>query len=157
MNASAKSRSLWPYFIIAYFVIFGSALATWIIYAFHEDMDLVRNDYYQEEILYQQQLDRLNRTQPFRAEVRITHDKSLQAITITLPAAHTQHLVMGCIQLYRPSDAKLDRSVPLSVDSSGTQRIDAKRLRPGFWKVRVTWTAGGQEYFFDQPLVVAAM
>ncbi len=157
MNPSRKRRNPWPYAIITYFVIFASALAAWIAYAFRQNMDLVSKDYYQEEVLYQQQLDRVNRTRLLGDEVRVTHDASQRAILITVPAAHARQYVTGRVHLYRPSDAKLDRSVPLSVDSRGHQRIDAQELRAGLWKVRVEWTADGREYFFDQPVVVAGL
>jgi hypothetical protein len=40
--------------------------------------------------------------------------------------------------------------------ADGTQRLDAKRLRDGLWKVRVKWNANGQDYFLDQPVIVTS-
>lgn len=154
---TSRSRSPWPWAIVGWFVVFAGAMAAWIVYAVRQDMDLVRDDYYQEEVLYQQQLDRMNRTQPLRGEVRVSYDASRHAITVALPAMHARQKISGRIQLYRPSDAKLDVTVPLSVSADGTQRIDAKNLRAGLWKVRLQWTADGQEYFLDEPIVVAGI
>jgi len=157
MNPPHQPRNPWPCAIIAYFIIFASAMAAWITYAVRQNMDLVGQDYYEQEIRYQQQLNRMSRTQTVRGEVSVAYDPAQQAITVQLPAAHGRQHASGSIQFYRPSDARLDRTAQLSVNSDGTQRLDAKNLRPGLWKIRVRWSAAGQDYFFDQPVVVGGI
>ena len=157
MNAPTIKRNPWPYAIIAYFIVFASAMAAWITFAVRQNMDLVRQDYYEEEIRYQQQIDRQNRTQAIRSEVNVSYDGAQQAITLTLPSTHARQQASGTIQLYRPSDASLDRTVQLVVHAEGTQRLDAKALRPGLWKVRIQWTTAGQDYFFDQSVVIGGI
>jgi len=157
MNSPATKRNPWPYAIIAYFIVFASAIAAWITFAVRQNMDLVRKDYYEEEIRYQQQIDRQNRTQAIRSEVNVSYDGTQQAITLTLPSTHARQQASGTIQLYRPSDASLDRTVQLVVNAEGTQRLDAKALRPGLWKVRIQWTTAGQDYSFDQSVVIGGI
>jgi len=41
------------------------------------------------------------------------------------------------------------------LNAAGIQRLDAKELRDGLWKVRVNWNVGGKDYFVDQPVIVA--
>jgi hypothetical protein len=41
------------------------------------------------------------------------------------------------------------------VNTVGEQVLDAKPLRPGLWKIRVQWTIGGEDYYFDQTVVIA--
>jgi nitrogen fixation protein FixH len=77
-------------------------------------------------------------------------------IDIALPAGHARQGPTGSIQLYRPSDASLDQNVALAVGKDGDQKIDATKLRPGLWKVRITWKVGAEEFFFDQSIVVGA-
>ena len=117
-------------------------------------MDLVRSDYYEEEVRYQGQLERLNRTAALRSEVAISHDAMKREVTLQLPAAHLAPRPVGQIQFYRPSNAALDLKVPLAVDAAGRQRIGTGTLRGGLWKMRVQWSGVGQEYFFEQVIVV---
>jgi len=152
----AKSRNPWPIAIIAYFIVFISGIVTFAIFASRQKVELVRPDYYADEIQFQQQLDRLNRTQPISAGVTIVYDSDQQTITVTLPVAHPQHATSGQIHLYRPSDAHLDQDLALALDPEGVQQVDAKTLRPGLWKVRVQWTVDGQDYFFAQTVIVRA-
>jgi len=156
MNSLAAKlpRNLWPHAIIAWFVVFAAALAAWITFAVRQNLDLVRADYYEEEVRYQGQLDRLNRTASIRSEISLGHDAAKREITLLLPAAHLTPRPYGAIHFYRPSDAALDFQVPLAVDAAGHQRIRTGALRGGFWKVRIHWSASGREYYFEQGIVV---
>ena len=158
MNANAikpaPPRSPWPYAIIGWFALFGTAMAAWVVVAVRNDMDLVSADYYDREIRHQRQIDRQARTQTIQSEVKVAYDAAQQRITVTLPATHAAQ-ALGRINFYRPSDAKLDREVKLALNSAGEQMLDAKALRPGLWKVRVQWTFAGEEYFFAQTVIIA--
>ena len=151
MNKSP--RNLWPASIVGFFVIAIVFLVTFVAWAMRQREDLVSADYYEREVRYQQQLDSMNRSQNFAAHVLITFDPAWQAVVIKLPKDQRQG-ASGKVHLYRPSDARLDREMPLALNTDGVQKVDAKNLEGGLWKVRVKWNAGGQEYFLDQPVIV---
>lgn len=148
------SRNPWPIAITGFFAVAILFIVTFIAFAMRQREDLVSADYYEREIRYQSQLDSMNRSQALAAQAVVTFEPAQQAIVITLPPAQTQG-AKGNIHLYRPSDARLDRNVPLALNAAGIQRLDAKDLRDGLWKVRVKWNVGGKEYFVDQPVIVA--
>jgi len=155
MNQKTKPRrNPWPILIIAYFIVFIAFTAFIVVYLSRQKMDLVRGDYYDDEIRYQEQLDRMNRTQEFKAQVAIAYDPARQFINIALPSDHAQARPSGRIRLYRPSDESLDREIKLTVDHNGVQRVDAKSLRSGLWKVRVYWTVDGRDYFFGETVII---
>lgn len=156
MSSTVASRNPWPIAIIAFFALFISAAASYIVFAVRQDMDLVRPDYYEEELRYQKQLDRLHRTAPLEASVTVAYHEAGQQIEIRLPQLHAVPTTTGSIHLYRPSDAELDRHLPLALDPAGLQRLDARQLRAGLWKVRIQWTAEGQEFFVDRPLLIGS-
>jgi nitrogen fixation protein FixH len=147
------SRNPWPIAISGFFVIAILFIATFIAFAMRQREDLVSADYYEREVRYQSQLDSLNRSQALAAQAVVTFELAQQVIVITLPIGQTRGAT-GSIQLYRPSDARLDREVPLALNAEGIQRLDARELRDGLWKVRVKWNVGGKGYFVDQPVIV---
>ena len=149
-----SKRNPWPYAIILYFIVFILFIAGFIAWAVRQNVDLVRPDYYQDEILFQKQIDTLHRTLAVAGQVAVNYDLAGQAITIQLPPAHAVQGITGSIHLYRPSDAKLDREVKLAVSDKGAQRIESAHLEPGLWKVRVQWKANGQEFCFDQRVII---
>lgn len=151
MNNPPTSRNLWPASITAFFIVAALLLAIFVVWAMRQRDDLVSADYYEREIRYQQQLDALNRSSALAAEVIVTFDAAQQAILITLPAAKG---ATGRVHLYRPSDARLDRDLPLELNDAGVQRLDATRLTAGLWKVRVAWSVDGKDYYLDRPVIV---
>lgn len=153
-SAPPHPRSFWPYAIMIWMAIFATGVFSFIVFAQRNHVDLVGADYYAQEIQFQKQIDRVANTRAVKREVSIRY--AAGEIDLALPAEHARQNPTGTIQLYRPSDASLDQQVLLEVGSDGGQKIDAKKLLPGLWKVRVTWKAGGEEYFFDQSIVVGA-
>ncbi|HEY1170554.1 MAG TPA: FixH family protein [Verrucomicrobiae bacterium] len=152
MKTENVKRNPWPYAIIAWFVIFITAMTAWAVVATRNNMDLVRKDYYEEELRHQQQIDRVNRTAQLRQDITVTTDTT--SLTFKLPTEHATGKPTGEVQLYRPSDASLDKKLTLAVNESGLQRIDASELKGGLWKLRVSWRLGEAEYYFDQSVVL---
>jgi len=156
-NTTTKTspRNLWPAAITGFFIVAIIFIVTFIAWAVRQREDLVSADYYVREVQYQAQLDSMNRSHAVATRTVVTFEPAGQTIMITLPEAQTPG-VTGSIHLYRPSDARLDRELPLALAADGTQRLDAKLLRDGLWKVRVKWSANGQDYFLDQPVIVTS-
>jgi hypothetical protein len=147
----SMKRNPWPYAIVGYFVVFIAAMASWITFAVRNDMELVRKDYYEQEIKFQQQIDRLERTAAVKESVTVNYQPAAQIVSLRLPAA-----ARGEVHLYRPSDAKLDRRVKLDLDATGTQTLNVAGLRGGLWRMRISWEAEGREFYFEEPLVIEA-
>jgi hypothetical protein len=147
-------RNLWPWAIITYFIVFTGGVVTWIVFAVHHQDQLVRPDYYEQEITYQKQIDTVARTSAVQSQIGMTYRPTEQTLVLRLPASVSRP-VLGRIRLYRPSDAKLDRDLPVALDKDQSQTVNLSSMQAGFWKVHVTWTADDHEYCFEKPLVIA--
>ncbi len=147
----SRTINPWPYAILCFFGVFIAAVAGFIIFALRQDMDLVRADYYEQEVRFQEQIDRVNRTDTVKSQVAADYDAPSGILTVALPATHRLG-AEGQIQLYRASDAKLDRTFPIT---SGMQTLRVGELHPGPWKLRLKWRAGGEEFYFEKLLYVS--
>ena len=147
-------RNLWPYALIAWFVLFIGGLATWASFAIRHEDQLVGPDYYEREIKYQSQMERIERAASLGARVELDCRGERKTLLVSLPVNAVSGKTPGRIQLYRPSDAKLDRETPLAPGAGGSQSVDVSGLRSGLWRVRLSWTAGGGEYFFEKQVVI---
>lgn len=154
MAQPISKRSFWPIAIIGFFVLAILGIVSFIAWAVGQDMDLVRKDYYAQDISYQKQFDRMQRAQQLNSAATIEHDNTAQTIVITLPAAQSHRETTGFVHFYRPSDASLDQTVKLAVNENGTQRIDATSFRDGHWRIRVYWKVNGEEFYFERSLVL---
>jgi len=152
--AAPHSRNLWPFGIVAAFVVFIVGTVTLVLLSRLQRDDLVTADYYARELRYQDQIESAERTRHIRDQVQVTHDPTAQQIAITLPPQHASLRPTGTIQLYRPSAADQDREVPLDPDLTGHQALDARALESGVWRVRVHWSVNGEDYAVEERLVI---
>ena len=153
MNLFAKSRNPWPIGLVVFFIVFAAYIVGFVVFASRQKMDLVREDYYDQEIRFQQQIDRVHRTVAVLANADIDYDRAGDLVTLSLPSVQ-HHEISGTVSFYRPSDASLDTDVKLGLDLAGHQSVNVRALRAGLWKVRVQWQATGQEYVFEKPIVI---
>ena len=145
-------RNPWPLAIVLTFALFISGTVGLVVMACSQRSDLVSNDYYDQEVRYQNHIEQVRRTHQLPAPGTIRYDQQAQRILVGLPPEQVRSPVRGWIKLYRPSAAGLDRQFELHPGTDGLQRLDASALVPGLWKVRVCWTSGGEDYFMDQPI-----
>jgi hypothetical protein len=150
------TRNPWPVGIIAACALFVAGTAGLIALACSQKVDLVSKDYYEQELRFQSQIDRAERTRRTAGQASIAYDPARQCITVSLPPGHVHGNVWGSVQLYRPSAAGMDRAVKLDPDASGVQRLDAAGLAPGLWKIRLSWTVDHQDYYLENQVIVAS-
>jgi hypothetical protein len=141
-------KNPWPYAIIGYFVIFIAAMTSWIVFAVHNDHELVRKDYYEQEVNFQSELDRAARSAT--QDAAVTYDMRKENVIVRVPG----EVSGGTIFFYRPSGARLDRTFPLKTER-GEQSITVSGFAQGLWRVRVSWSAKGLEYHHDETLILA--
>jgi hypothetical protein len=140
----------WPLSIIAYFTVAILGCGTFVVYCNRHPADLVAADYYEQEMRYQGQIDRIQHAQERAQLASVTYDADRSQLRIALPPHQSRENATGQIQLYRPAAMDQDRHVRLEPDARGVQTIDTRDLRPGLWKARVSWTSDRQDYFLDQ-------
>ena len=147
----------WPIGIAGFFVVLIAALATWAVVAQRNREELVSADYYEQEVAYQQQINRLRRSADSGVVIGFVSVGQGGVIRIARPLASRPGEAQGRIRLYRPSEAALDREVPVLVGADGIQSIDAGTLKPGLWKVRVHWGPEDSGYYAEGSVVVPPM
>ncbi len=139
----------WPYGLVAFLGSFFCAVVGFGIFATRHHQDLVSPDYYDHEIRFQEQIDRVARTEALSSEVTVALVAGSGQLELQVPANS-----VGTIKLYRPADARLDLIFPLILDAQGRQRLDVSALKPGLWKAHVQWKSGSEEFFKDVPVVI---
>jgi len=154
MKTDSSHWDLWPVSIIAFFSVAILGCGTFIAFCSRHPADLISSNYYEEEVRYQGQIDRLQHTQQRAQFASVTYDATTKLITISLPPDQSRAKPSGQIQLYRPSAMNLDRQLKLELNPNGVQTLDAAALLPGLWKVRVSWALDNRDYFIDQKLVI---
>lgn len=125
-----------------------------VLIAALQDYDLVHKDYYQKEIAYQEQIDRVNRTNSLTDPPRVEYLTDEGAVLLHFPDSATNNSLTGSVVFFRPSDASLDRKVVLELDSKGQQKIQLQRLSRGNWKMQLYWAIDSVDYYYEESIYI---
>ncbi len=134
-------------------IVVFTLISFWFMhFAFSQEVNLVRDDYYEEEIRHQDKMDKIKRTQNLEVPLNIELEK--EEIVLNFPSIAKEKNISGTILLYRPADRNLDTSIPIETDSTLTQVIKTNSILPGLWKVQVSWAIDSIKYFSEEILMV---
>ena len=114
--------------------------------------DLVTENYYEEEVAYQDQIERIERSKDLSQSVKLNHNPSNKIIVLEFPSDFNADSIAGNILFFRPSDAKQDQILPIRLNDEGLQILDVKNLSRGMWRVKIFWHMGGEEYYDEKTL-----
>lgn len=109
------------------------------------DHDLVTEDYYQEELKYQSDIDKEASAKSLTKN--ITHERTEDGIVLKFPENLKTQNIDGKVFLYRPSNKQLDFEIPISL-SNHNLLIPDKRLLDGRWNIKVYWTHNKKDYLY---------
>jgi hypothetical protein len=140
----------WGYKIAVLYGGFVVIVLASVFFAMTQKVDLVTDNYYEKELKFQEQIDKSQRTKALKEKTGI--ELSGGFIKIRFPNAPDKNNQKDFILLYRPSDPSKDLKIAVSADTLGFQSIPADRLSKGFWKIKLSWTSGGTE-FFDEGMI----
>ena len=113
------------------------------IYTFTLDYFLVSENYYQQGIDYQDQIDKVKRTAELGESVNWRYDSINQVVNLQYPV----ELSSGKVVFYRPSNSNLDRYVKIEKDENNQQSINVRNWQKGFWKIKVDWELNEEMYY----------
>ena len=141
----------WPLAITLAYGLFALLTIGFVVFAVRNPTDLVSRDYYRDEIQHQQRIDSERRAQNDPDAPTIVVDKSARTCVVHFPGAVPAN---GTLTLYRPADAKLDRTVPVSLDELQNQVLNLADAASGLWRLRIEWTRSNETYFSEEVLVL---
>jgi nitrogen fixation protein FixH len=142
----------WGVGITIVIVLFSVITLAFVYFAFTQEVNLVRDDYYQAEVQFNEKLETIKRTEKLSEDVKINVLKN--NIEIIFPKFLETEDISGTVFLYRPSDRNLDFNFPIKLDSSNTQLIATNKIMPGHWKIDIEWNIDTNLYFSNKTLMV---
>ena len=114
------------------------------------DHDLVTETYYEEELQYQNDIDKQRNAQKLLQNVTMTQTEA--GIVITFPKTFAADNIKGKVFLYRPSNKHFDFEIPISL-SNHTLLIPDNRLLGGRWNLTVDWSYDEVMYLYKKEII----
>lgn len=139
----------WGYKIAIVYLLFVAGIGFLVFRATGEKFDLVTQDYYGEELNYQQIIDQAANTAKLSATVTV--EKKGHELVIRFPEEMKNKKKQVDFFLYCPSNAQKDFRVTREIsEASFSQPLPAGTK--GLYELKLTWETEGIKYYFEQKL-----
>jgi nitrogen fixation protein FixH len=141
----------WGWGITIVYTAFAVATLGFVYFAMTQNVDLVREDYYQYSLDHDKHAEAMRRTAALGAAAEIV---TLQdVVRIDIPNDH-RPTFKGTVHFYHPARPEWDRWHDLVTDESGVMLIPVGDLQKGTWTVTVVWQSGGFEYEMQRTVTI---
>lgn len=111
---------------------------------------LVTDDYYKQELEYQDDIDKVNNSKTLEKDISYT--KTKQGLVFKFPENLDPKKIAGKVFLYRPSNEHLDFETQISISESYLLVPD-KRLLDGRWNISIDWQYNGKSYLYKKSII----
>lgn len=142
----------WGIGIALSYVLFVVIIVSLVIFSSTKDVNLVTDEYYADELKYQDQIEKVKRTGSLSDELAISTD--INYIQIQFPPIFANSQINGEILFYRPSDRKKDFLVNIELNEDNKLVVRKSGIDKGLWKIKINWSAGDQEYYNEKILMI---
>lgn len=133
------------------YAVFVAGMIFMIYSASKVALNLESKDYYQQDLNYQNRMDRMANSASLQQKLRISYRAEDQEIEIDYPK--TLHDFTGSVTLFRPSNSHFDKTYKVQSETAKPQIIDVSDLLEGMWKIKVLWQAGNRK-FYDESVIM---
>lgn len=111
--------------------------------------DLVTDEYYAKEMMYQTEIDAETNTNNLTE--KIISKKTDKGWNLIFPKELEPSKIKGKVFLYRPSNEKLDFELPLNLTSSELI-IPSNKMLEGRWNITIDWNYEDIHYLYKEQI-----
>lgn len=143
----------WGTSIVIAFILFIAFIMYFVVSMMTNekyDHDLVTEEYYEEELLHQNEIDKMTNAKALQENV--SWKKTADGIEIVFPSDINYKNITGKVFLYRPSNKKLDSEFNIAL-SNKIMLIPKTKLLDGRWNIKVDWQYQGIPYLYKESIV----
>ncbi|MFN4123801.1 MAG: FixH family protein [Flavobacteriales bacterium] len=144
-----KKKFNWATGIFLAYSAFVALIVVMVVSTYQQNIDLVTPNYYEQELKYQQRQAELIRSSQLQENVLLMMNN--QVLILKFPQGKT---VAGQVELFRPSDKRMDVQLPITTNSEGEMLINKSPLKSGMYKVLISWIMDDISYFNEETIVI---
>ena len=144
----------WGKGIILSFVVFVGVIFTMVYISVNTEFSLVAKNYYEQEIDFEDQLDRIRNFNALDKQPEFNFDRSKQLISLGFDEEIATAIQEGKVKFFRASNARYDKEYTLELDEANSFTIDSKTLLTGAWTIQLLWSDGAKEYYKEIKFVI---
>jgi hypothetical protein len=132
------------------FMLYGgfvALIAFLVVSSMRQNADLVAEDYYQQELQYQNRIDQTDAAlkSGFYPAIVVTDSQ----VNIVFPDTVRSLGITGEVIFYRADNKALDYTEKISLDNTGKMSIAQSKFTAGRYQAKVKWKSAGQDYYYE--------
>lgn len=110
---------------------------------------LVSEDYYKDELYYQEEIDKLNNASKLKENLTVKRTEG--GMLITFPKSIDIKNVTGTVSLLKNSDKRLDFKKEIKLIGN-TMLINDEKLIGGKWNIKIIWNLNDVDYMYKEAI-----
>lgn len=147
MNGQNTSSMSWGTKIFILYGGFVALIAFLVVSSMRQNVDLVTEDYYQQELQYQTRIDQTDAAIKSGFSPAIVVNDS--HVNIVFPDTVRSLGVAGEVVFYRPDNKALDYSENISLDNTGKMSLARSNFSTGMYQAKILWQSSGKDYYYE--------
>jgi len=140
----------WGRSIVLAFVLFAVFIGVLVAVCVREDISLVSKNYYNEELDYQTKMNGARNADQLSQKPEISLIEG-QSLRVTFDFHEVEK---GKLVFYSPADISEDKIFEIEPTSSPFQTFALGTLKKGNYKVKMTWTSNGKDFYFEKSIYI---
>lgn len=146
-------RIHWGLAVAVFYTGFAVSTVGFVAFAMTQEVQLVSPDYYAKSLKHDAHMQAVANAEAMAPALQVQVQPGGHAVRVQWPAGMASR-VRGTATLYRPADAKADRTTPLVPDVDGAVTLSSARLPGGHWRLKLQWSADGRDFYAERDLVL---
>lgn len=143
-----KLKWNWGTKIFLAYGVFVAGMLFLVYLCTQQHFDLVRPDYYEAEIAFQNQLSSNENYLALADQPKVVE----QPTSISVKVPNEMTIQSGEVYFYKPDNATMDKRFALQANGI---EVAKDQLDHGMYTVKVSWAAGGKNYYTEEKIFIA--
>lgn len=144
----------WGNRILLAFVLFFGVIFTMVYISMNTEFSLVADNYYEQELAYEDQLNRIRNVNSLDEKPEFSIDRTGLKVALAFPASIADNIQEGKVKFYRASGSRHDKEIELKLNEANKFEQDISQFITGAWKLQLSWTDGDKEYYKEIDFVI---
>ncbi len=142
----------WGTGIVLVSLLFMTFIVVLVVKTYQHKVDLVSEDYYSQELTFQDRIDKMNNVKKDADKVKWEMKET--EIRFQFPTCKDYTTIKGTIEFFRPSEVGKDVTIPVQTDAVREQAVSKAPLLRGLYRLKLDWSADGVLYYTEEDIFI---
>jgi hypothetical protein len=142
----------WGYRVAILYLGFVALIALLVVSSMRQKVDLVSDDYYEQELKYEDRIEQIKRSGSLEAQVLVSQDQ--ENLIIEFPETTANKELKGSITVFRPSNRDLDKIIEIKYKKHREHLIPLSSLKKGMYRIQIEYKIDDEGYYFEKQVII---